>query len=52
VALILSAGRVPFIYVTARERQHSPELPDAPWVEKPYRDEDVVSAILEVCPSS
>jgi hypothetical protein len=30
VALIMAAGRVPFIYVTRHERQSLPELPDAP----------------------
>jgi DNA-binding response OmpR family regulator len=51
VALTLAAGQVPFIYVTGQHRCTRPELPEAPWVNKPYREEDVLAAILKVCPS-
>jgi hypothetical protein len=52
VALILAAGRVPFIYVTGHEQHSLPELPNAPWVVNSYRDEDIIDAILEACPAT
>lgn len=45
VAMQLSAGAVPFIYVSGYQRDYFPEMPDAPWVTKPATEDQLVEAI-------
>jgi len=41
---------IPFIYVSGYSAPDQPDLPKAPWVNKPATAEDLLAAILQVLP--